>query len=150
MESSALASALASAGFDLFRDIHNHGVPRAVDNLSGRTHYVDPDTRRFFRARVLSSSVLCSGLFFGIIESASANADHSARIFRGVIFDIFGTVVSRPSLENSHKTRKGATAAFWREVDALNPGAHYRERLEKKANRIEAEAEALRAIIKGL
>lgn len=150
MESSALASALAAAGFDLYRDRHSYSVPRAVDNLSGRTHYVDPDTRRFFRARVLSSSVLCSGLFFGIIESASANPDHTARIFRGVIFDIFGTVVSRPSLENSHKTRKGATAAFWREVDALNPGAHYAAVLASKAKRMESDAAALRAIVGGI
>ena len=147
MDNKSLAQSLSTAGFSVYQDRHNYALPRALDNLPGRTHYVDDSTRRYFRSRVLSSHVLEGGLFFGIVESCSANSDHSARIFRGVIFDIDGTTVYRPAMDDSFKTRAIATREFWRAADAIDARKYYAEFLARKATRLETDAAALRAIV---
>lgn len=147
MNHKQIAESLQRAGFDVFSDRRSYALSRAQDCLSGRTHYVDADTLRCFRARVLSSAVLCDGLFFGMVESASGDSEHRTRIFRGVVFDIFGTVVSRPSIDNAHKTRRAAEKEFRATVDALNPAEYYRGVLTRKADRLADDAAALRKIV---
>ena len=125
---------LTSAGFILFDSDRGHNAPTCAGiNLSGRTHYVDPDTRRFFRARILKAVALCDGLIFGIIESASADYENSRRIFRPVFFDLDGNVIARTDLADCFRTKAGAEKEFWRMLDKIDAIAATRELLGKLA-----------------
>lgn len=95
----------------------------AQQNLAGRTHYVDDDTLKYFRARVLSSHAPYNGLLFAILESSSGDYQHKSRIFRYVIFDIFGTVLDRPKIEESYKSKEPARKAMWRAIDRIDAKA---------------------------
>ena len=108
-------------------------------NLAGRTHYVDDDTLRYFHARVLSSRVVDGGLLFAIVESASGDANHTTRIFRYVIFDVFGTVVERPDMESSWKSSAPAEKAMWRALDTIDAIAHTRAAIEHARDAHESE-----------
>lgn len=107
-------------------------LPDAQQNLAGRTHYVDADTLRYFRARVLSTHVSDNGLLFAILESCSGDYEHRTRIFRHVIFDVFGTVLSRPDAEFAHRSRGPAAKAMWRALEAIDAGAVTRAAIETR------------------
>ena len=92
----------------------------AQSNLNGRTHYVDDDTLKFHKSRILSSRVVDQGLIFALIESCAANPDNMLRVFRYVIFDIFGTVIERPNLYGSFKSKKSAEKAMWASLNDID------------------------------
>lgn len=147
----SLSLALHAAGHHLFRHESSYPDREAERNLEGRTHYVDPSTRKYFRSRILSATVHSSthGLIFSIIESCSANPDHTRRVFRGVAFDIFGTVIYRPGLDESYGSTEKASKARYAWLNGFDVVGHYVMVLEARAARLEAEATALRAIVKG-
>lgn len=95
----------------LYRDESSDHKRNAQRNLMGRTHYVDDDTLRFHKSRVLSATVEAGGLLFAIIESCAATYDGSKRGFRPVIFDLFGnTLPHRRSLDNLLSSKAAAQA----------------------------------------
>lgn len=99
--------------FDLFRNESSDPTRNAERNLSGRTHYVDPDTRRFHKARVNSAREVQGGTLFYLIESVAMDMDNRKRGFRYVVFDVSGYVVARVALENCWGTsEKAATACY--------------------------------------
>lgn len=102
---------------NLYREESSYATINAQRNLCGRTHYVDPDTLRYHKSRVLSTHITDGGLLFALVESAAMDMNNTKRGFRYVIFDVFGTVLDRLSLGDSFKTRKAATKAMW---NALN------------------------------
>lgn len=108
------------SNYSLFRRESHDAKRDAQYNLNGRTHYVDDDTLRYFKARILSSYVVDQGRLYAIVESSSGNSDHTTRIFRYVIFDLFGTVVERPDIEHSWKSSAAATKAMWAMLDKLD------------------------------
>ena len=89
----------------------------AQRNLSGRTHYVDDDTLRFHKSRVLSARHTDDGLLFAIVTSDALDMHNTKRGFRYVIFDVFGNTLDRPKLEDAFRSSEKATQAMW---DALN------------------------------
>ena len=101
----------------LYRNESSDPKYNAQRNLEGRTHYVDDDTLRFHKSRVLRTVITDGGLLLAIIESYAVDMDNTSRAFRPVIFDLFGTVIERPKLEDGFKTHKQALDAMW---DALN------------------------------
>lgn len=152
----SIACALRAAGHNLFSPESSHPESSHPDreaerNLEGRTHYVDRSTRGFFRSRVLSATVHSSmhGLIFSIVESCSANPDRTRRVFRGVVFNIFGTVLYRPALDESQGSTEHAREALYEWLSGFDVVAHYVKVLEARAARLEAEAQALRTIAKG-
>ena len=77
-------------------------------NLKNRSHYVDDDTLRYFKSRILSSYHYADGLLFGLVESF---ANHEGkRKFRGVVFNLVGHCVyqldSDDAVNNSDKAQK--------------------------------------------
>ena len=100
-----------------YRDESDNPKWNAQRNLDGRTHYVDDNTLKFHKSRVLQTYITDNGLLFAIIESAAADYENTSRIFRPVIFDVFGNVIERTTLENGYKTSKQAATAMW---DTLN------------------------------
>lgn len=80
------------APYRLYQDSWDNSLRHAESELGGRTHYVDPNTMRAFKARILDARTLADGLLFGIVESATYG-DGSPRFYRAVVFDLIGRVV---------------------------------------------------------
>lgn len=107
---------------NLYSDLASAPKTNAQRNLSGRTHYVDDQTLRWHKARILSSQCVCNGLLFALIESVATVHDGSKRGFRFVIFDLFGNTVIRQPLNDCWRSRASASRAMWRalnDVDAI-------------------------------
>lgn len=114
----------------------------AQEHLAGRTHYVDDDTLRFHKSRVLNCDITENGLLCWIITSDALTADNSRRGFRYVVFDIFGNVISRHNLEDAFKTSKAAQKAlreFLSTVDAKALTLEALGRVERNMTRDMAE-----------
>jgi hypothetical protein len=102
MNNEQLAKSLKRPGPIFIKDrYYSDPTAQAQDQLMGRTHYVDPETLRHHHARVLRARPVCSGLLFRIIESAAADYQNTKRVYRYVVFDVWGEVVTRPELEDS-------------------------------------------------
>jgi hypothetical protein len=104
----------------LYENKSSYPLPNAQQNLMGRTHYVDPDTLRFHKSKVLAAHVVDNGLLFAIITSDSLNYENTKRGFRYVIFNLFGTVLDRPKLDEAFKSRDKASKAMWAAINQLD------------------------------
>jgi len=125
----------------------NQPVHYAQDQLTGRTHYVDESTLKFFHARVIGAHWDAEGLLFWIVESSATDPDNNGRGFRPVVFDIFGEVVYRPDLADMVKTSDKARALYRDWFEGFDIAAHYRKALASRAGRLEREAQAYRDAI---
>ena len=144
---SALSNALHSQGFSRFADKSCYPKPDAQMNLSGRTHFADDDTLRFFGARILSASGHCNGLLYSIIESSYADYAKTRRVIRFAVFDVFGTCIYRPDLDNGWRTSKQANKARYAWLNAFDVNAWYAEQINAKSLRLQREAQALNDIL---
>lgn len=112
----------------------NHGsypLPNAQRNLCGRTHYVDDDTLRGFRSRILAAHVTHDGLLFSILESVSLDWEHTRRGFRFVTFDLFGNVVSRVPVDECWRTKEPARKAMWAFLNTVDAKAVNLEAMDR-------------------
>lgn len=107
----------------LYKNESSNPKTNAQRNLCGRTYYVDDDTLRFHKSRIISARPTDSGLLFAIVTSDALDYENRRRGFRYVIFDVFGTVVSRCRLEDARRTSEQATKDMWREIDKINADA---------------------------
>jgi len=139
-----LIDAVKAFGARLFQSESSDPTSNAQRNLSGRTHYVDTDTLRWHKSRVLSTAILADGLLFRITESCALDMHNTKRGKRCVVFDVFGTTVCRPDLESTSATSDAARNASNREVAALDLAAHYRDALVSKLHWFELDAEKIR------
>lgn len=117
--------------YSLFREESSDPKRNAQRNLEGRTHYVDDDTLRFHKSRILQTHITDNGLLFALIESCAADMDNTRRVYRPVIFNLFGSVLHRPNLKDAYKSRRQAEKAMW---DALNKIDAKKESLEAITN----------------
>jgi hypothetical protein len=129
----------------LYQNKSSYPKPNAQENLMGRTHYVDDDTLRFHHSRILSSHVLFEGLLFAIITSDAMDYENKTRGFRYVIFDLFGTVIDRPKLEEMFKTRNQASKAMWALINTLDAKAITLAGIENAERRHKLEMDELRS-----
>lgn len=116
---------------NLFKDVSSYPKVQAQQNLSGRTHYVDSDTLRYHKSRILKCSIVHGGLLLAIVESVAMDIRGTKRGFRPVVFDIFGNTIDRPSLDDCYSTRKAAEKAMWRQVDSIDAQAHTLAAIER-------------------
>lgn len=89
-----LMAALNAAYIRPYRSESSDSTYDAQRNLQGRTHYVDPATLRGFEVRILSGGVEADGLLYWIVESVNSRPDHGGYTRRGIVFDVFGTIVN--------------------------------------------------------
>ena len=129
----------------LYTERRSPPVDNAQENLMGRTHYADPATLRFHKSRILSARPVMSGAFFLVIESCALDYNNTRRGTRAVLFDLLGDTVYRPKLEDCHRTREQASAAYWRWVESFDPVEHYRDAMQRKAERMQAQSAELLA-----
>lgn len=105
---------------NLYRQESSDPKDNAQRNLMGRTHYVDDDTLRWHKSRILSARHSPDGLLFYIVESCALDMNNRSRGFRYVIFNLFGEVISRPDLEHCERTSEAATKAMYRWLDTVD------------------------------
>jgi len=131
-----------AANVELFGDKSNDPKHNAQKNLSGRTHYVNDDTLRFFGSRIISARPTDDGLFFKIVESVATEHDKSRRGFRVVVFDLFGCAVFRPSFDECTSSSAAAEKYYLKHYDT-DTWKHYRTELKTRAARLAAQAAAM-------
>lgn len=140
-QTATLAEALRNAMLSLFGDQSSDPKYNAQRNLQGRTHYVDDDTLRWHKSRVLHARSEANGTLFVLCTSDAKNMENTERGFRYLAFDVFGSCVYRPELQDATKTRDQARKAFDKaEIDVV---AHYREALEGQRKQHEQQAQNL-------
>ena len=87
----------------------------AERNLHGRTHYADPDTRKWFKSRFVMAGHECGGMLYWLVESMPMRHRDDKRGFRYRIFDLCGNVVGGKSIDDPdcfHRTSKAAYRAM--------------------------------------
>jgi hypothetical protein len=135
---------------ELFRDESSDPKLNAQSNLCGRTHYVDDATLAFHKSRILVCRVLADGLILGIVESYSVDLDNTERAFRHVLFDVFGTVLSRSELRDGLDSRQKALLAMYAAVDLIDPRSHTLVAIERERYGINQELDALKANVSSM
>ncbi len=88
----------------------------AQANLSGRTHYVNDDTLRYFFSRIVRTREIEHGLLFLLIELVAGDHQNRSRGFRFVAFDLCGTVINdriSANPESLFRTSAAAEKAMW-------------------------------------
>lgn len=124
---------------NFYRDESSNAKWDAQRNLSGRTHYVDDDTLRFHKSRILNTYVVDGGLLFALIESCALDMHNTKRGFRFVVFDVFGTVLERAGLDDTYSTSQAAINAMWRYLDGVDAAEHTKMAAARSAERYAAE-----------
>lgn len=66
----------------------------AQHNLRGRSHFVDDDTLRYFRGRVLSAYDKADGRLFVVVHSQASGFNDATRVYSYAIFDLAGSVIA--------------------------------------------------------
>lgn len=137
----AIVTALSKIHVQTFEDKSSDPKRDAQRNLAGKTHYVDDDTLRWHKSRVLSSEVLCGGLLLRIITSDALDMNNTRRGYRAVVFDLFGTTIERPNLDEASATKR--TALKRSEAQEIDLAAHYRTAMESELRHRQQEAREL-------
>jgi hypothetical protein len=111
---------LNAYGINTYRDESSYPLPRAQRALCGRTHYVDDDTLRYFKARINSSHADFNGLYFYLVESVAH--PERGRVHRVVLFDVFGEVLTdRGTFRKTAHTARKDLDSF---LSTFDPIAH--------------------------
>ena len=108
-------------------------------NLNRRTPYVSDETLRFHYAKVLATGVIADGLGFWIIESTSRDMNNTSRGFRPVVFDVTGTVVYRPEMNDLLNTRKQAESLLVKMLKEINIKTECVKSLQRELGSIEKQ-----------
>jgi hypothetical protein len=131
----------------------NEGITpkfNAQRNLMGRTHYVDDDTLRWHKSRVLSARCTHNGLLFAIVTSDALDMRNTRRGFRYVIFDLFGTVLARTELKEAFTSSARAERAMWAALNTIDAVAVTMTAIKRSQNDHAEEMQRLRETIAAL
>jgi hypothetical protein len=142
-----IKTALRHAGTYLFRHESGYSDYDAERNLQGRTHFADPQTRRYFKSRILDASVSHDGLVYWLIESNRSKPYESAKNKRFVAFDVFGTQLFER--DSWHKTSKAAHKEGKDWLASFDAIAHTETELRAKARRDARNSQAILEALAG-
>ena len=132
----------------LYRNESSNSKWDAQRNLEGRTHYVDDDTLRFHKSRIVYTDVLANGLGYLLVESYAVDPDNRKRAFRGVVFDVFGTIIDRPKLDEGYKTSQKALDASLEVIKGLDFKSLTMAGIENHEKHTKTELSYLRGILR--
>ena len=142
-----LVNALHSAGVHKYRQESYMALYDAQRNLSGRTHYVDADTLRYFKARINYAYPEAGGLLYTIVESVLHPS--FGRVHRFVVFDVFGNVISPRTEDDAfRKTSRQAITALKKWLSEFDAIAHTKTAAGGLAVRLSVEVKNLKAAAK--
>lgn len=134
-----------------FRDAQRSSpVLNAQDALTGLTHYCDTGTLRFHHSRIVGASVASCGAFFKVTETCAQDYQNTRRGYRVVLFDLTGTAVYRPSLDELTRTREQADKAFYAWFDQFDELGHYRDKINNKADKLARQIAVLNEVGRAL
>lgn len=134
----------------LYRNESSDPKTNAQRNLCGRTHYVDDDTLRWHKSRVLTARVVDNGLLFAITTSDALDINNTKRGYRFVVFNVFGDVIARPKLEESYRRHEKATKAMWVALNEIDAFAHTQQAIEEARKNYESELTRLSETVEAL
>lgn len=134
---------------NLYRLESSNAKYNAQRNLIGRTHYVDDATLRSFHSRILYSGDEDNGLLFALVESLALDMHNKRRGYRYVIFNVFGSVVSRVNIEDCHKSRKAAEKALWKALDSIDAQEITAQAIDQQERNYAMEIAQARATLQG-
>lgn len=117
----------------------------AQANLRNKTHYVDDETLRWHKSRVLSTAPLHEGLLFRITCSDAMDMHNTKRGFRSVVFDAFGTTIDRCGLEDAASTKHMAIKRS--DMEEIDLVAHYRDAIARELKNREQAAQDYQAAL---
>jgi hypothetical protein len=130
-----------------FKDAHRlTPVLNAQDALGGITHYCDAGTLRFHHSRIVGASVMSCGAFFKVTETCAQDYQNTRRGYRVVLFDMTGSAVYRPSLDELTRTREQADKAFYSWFDQFDELAHYRDKINHRADKMARQIAVLNEV----
>jgi len=136
-----IKTALNYTGFHPYRHESCYPDSNAEKNLQGRTHFVDPQTLRYFKSRILDSGISHDGLVFWLIESNRSKPFECDKNKRFVAFDVFGSqIFERDSWQKTSKAAWKEGSAWLAGFDALS---HTESELRAKATRDAENAQAI-------
>ena len=118
----------------------------AQNALSGITHYCDTSTLRFHHSRIVGASVVSCGAFFKVTETCAQDYQNTRRGYRVVLFDMTGSAVYRPSLDELTRTREQADKAFYAWLDQFDELGHYRDKINNKADKLARQIAVLNEV----
>ena len=134
----------------LFTHQSSHPKFNAQRNLEGLTHYVDDQTLRYHKARILKTHITDNGLLLALVESVALDPRGEERRFRPVIFNLFGMILSRNDLTNCFKSSAAAEKAMWAELEKIDAKAvtlaAIREQKKTFAEAMQSLTEKVRAL----
>lgn len=137
-----LDKAARAAGIRLYESMWSASEKDLAQRaLSGRTHYADDSTLKFFGARINETHQDDNGLWFALRESVQP--PHSARVHRWCIFDIFGQC----DRTEERSTGAGADKLLPALIASKDWEAHTRAGLERVAAQKEREAAEIRTTL---
>lgn len=118
---------MTKSTLSLFRDRRSYPLPMAQDCLSGLTHYVDDETLRYFKAKIVSCRIVDGGRLLAIVERLPCDSFDGPRRSRFVIFNIAGDVINSDERETEYRTTEQATKAMWAYLNGVDSLAVTRE-----------------------
>lgn len=141
-------AAIRFAGSYPFR--HESGYPdyNAERNLSGRTHFADPQTLKCFKSRILDSGMTDDRLVFWLIESNRSKPFECDKNKRFVAFDVFGRQIFER--DSWHKTSKAAYKEGKDWLASFDAVAHTETALRAKAFNDAKNSEAILKELSGV
>lgn len=132
---------LRNAGIYPFRVESSYADSNAERNLQGRTYFLSPETRRYFKSRVLDAGMSKDGLVFWLVESNRSKPFEPEKNKRFVAFDVFGTVLI--DREDWFKTSAQAMKHGRAWLESFDSLEHTRKELLAKATRDAEQAQAI-------
>jgi len=142
-----IKAALYNQGVRLYACKSSYPEYDAPCNLTGRTHYVDPETLKGFGARILNAGDAAGGLLYWLVESVKSRPDAGAYTRRAVIFDVFGEVVN--DRDTWHKDTGKAVAEALEFVRTFDAVKHTGDNLAARAKRDIETAKKTLATLRG-
>lgn len=123
----------------------------AQQNLSGKTHYADDDTLKFFHARINHCRTECHGLILVIVESAAKDMHNTSRGHRFVAFDLFGTVINdRDHVDAMRAKSDKAIDDMHAWLESFDVLAHYKGAIAERAARLKRQADDMAKTARGI
>jgi len=132
------------------REYSDNPTISAQKNLEGRSFYAEPKTLKYHGSRILSALPVSDGAFFKIIETTFIDYYNTKRGYRAVLFDLFGTVIYHPHLEDTFTNKEKADKAFYVWFNQFDEIGHYQDAIFQTITRLNKEAQNLADILQSL
>ena len=145
-----LSDIIRAAHFSPIEDFSGvYNVGASVERqMSGRTHFFDPSTMRFFSGKVLRARSLDDGAILGTICS-QAEGFHGGRVYVVNFHDFTGHCLSRENLgSRSFKTMAQADKAFWKRAETFDGRAVVVAAIRREHDDAKAKAASLSRLIR--